>query len=96
MGRLGQRGARPEAPLNGLTPLAWGMLALLLGLVLAGVDLVLGIRQIERLEDLPPHRGNAPLVSLVVAARNEERNVEAAARSLLAQAYPSLEIIAVE
>jgi glycosyltransferase involved in cell wall biosynthesis len=72
------------------------MLVLLLGLLLSGVDLVLGIRQIERLEDLPSLTGPAPFVSVVVAARNEERNVEAAARSLLAQAYPSLEIIAVD
>lgn len=79
-----------------MTLLAWLMLALLVGLVLSGVDLVLGIRRIEQLADLPPHEGPAPLVSLVVAARNEERNVEAAAHSLLAQAYPALEIIAVE
>ena len=72
------------------------MLVLLLGLLLSGVDLVLGIRQIERLEDLPSLTGPAPFVSVVVAARNEERNVEAAARSLLAQAYSSLEIIAVD
>jgi glycosyltransferase involved in cell wall biosynthesis len=72
------------------------MLVLLLGLLLSGADLVLGIRQIERLEDLPSLTGPAPFVSVVVAARNEERNVEAAGRSLLAQAYPSLEIIAVD
>jgi glycosyltransferase involved in cell wall biosynthesis len=72
------------------------MLVLLLGLLLSGVDLVLGIRQIERLEDLPSLTGPAPFVSVVVAARNEERNVEAAACSLLAQSYPSLEIIAVD
>lgn len=72
------------------------MLLLLLGLVLSGIDLVLGISKIERLADLPSLTGPAPVVSLIVAARNEERNVESAARSLLAQAYPALEIIAVE
>ena len=72
------------------------MLALLLGLVLGGVDLLLGIARIERLAELPPLAGPAPLVSMVVAARNEERNVEAAARSLLAQTYPALEILAVD
>ena len=72
------------------------MLALLLGLVLSGVDLMRGISKIERLARLPSLDGPAPLVSLIVAARNEERNVEAAARSLLAQAYPALEIIAVD
>jgi glycosyltransferase involved in cell wall biosynthesis len=96
VGRLGQRSARPEASLNALTPLAWATLLVLLGLVLSGIDLVLGIRRIERLADLPSHEGAAPLVSLVVAARDEERNVESAARSLLAQTYPALEIIAVD
>lgn len=72
------------------------MLLLLLALVATGLDLRLGMSRIERLAALPGHQGPAPLVSLVVAARNEERNVEAAARSLLAQGYPSLEIIAVE
>jgi glycosyltransferase involved in cell wall biosynthesis len=72
------------------------MLALLLGLVLAGVDLLVGMSRIERLAELPPLAGPAPRVSMVVAARNEERNVEAAARSLLAQTYPALEILAVD
>ena len=79
-----------------MTLLAWSMLVLLLGLVLAGVDLARGIRLIEQVADLPSHEGPAPLVSLIVAARNEERNVEEAMRSLLSQRYPSLEIIVVE
>lgn len=72
------------------------MLFLLLAIVAAGLDLLLGMSRIERLAALSGYQGRAPLVSLVVAARNEERNVESAARSLLAQRYPSLEIIAVE
>lgn len=72
------------------------MLLLLLALVVSGMDLIIGISRIERLADLASHQGKAPMVSLVVAARNEERNVDAAARSLLAQRYPSLEIIAVD
>jgi glycosyltransferase involved in cell wall biosynthesis len=76
--------------------LAWGMLLLLLGLLAAGLDLLIGISRIERLADLPGFQGAPPLVSLVVAARNEERNVESAARSLLAQRYSALEIIVVE
>jgi len=79
-----------------VTPLAWAMLVLLVALLVTGLDLLFGISRIERLTSLTGHQGPAPLVSLVVAARNEERNVEAAARSLLAQRYPSLEIIAVE
>jgi glycosyltransferase involved in cell wall biosynthesis len=79
-----------------VTLLAWLMLLLLLALVAIGMDLIIGISRIERLGDLVSHEGAAPLVSLIVPARNEERNVEAAARSLLAQRYPSLEIIAVD
>lgn len=79
-----------------MTVLAWLMLILLLALVVSGLDLLIGVSSIERLAELPAHQGAAPLVSLVVPARNEERNVEAAARSLLAQRYPSIEIIAVD
>ena len=89
MGRLGQRSARAEAP---LTPLDWALLALLSGLVLGGLFLLVGIRRIERLADLPPLTAAAPLVSLIVAARNEERNVEVGARSLGLESWPEVEI----
>jgi glycosyltransferase involved in cell wall biosynthesis len=79
-----------------VTLLAWLMLLLLLAMVAIGLDLIIGISRIERLGDLVSLEGEAPTVSLIVAARNEERNVEPAARSLLGQRYPSLEIIAVD
>lgn len=72
------------------------MLGVLLAIVLSGLDLLLGLKKIEHLADLPWYQGNPPSVTLVAPARNEERNVEAAMRSLLAQQYPALEIIAVE
>lgn len=37
-----------------------------------------------------------PLVSVIVPARNEERNIERCLRSVLATAYPALEVIAVD
>ena len=37
----------------------------------------------------------APLVSVIVPARNEERNIERCLRSVLATSYPALEVIAV-
>lgn len=43
-------------------------------------------------EDLPV---GAPMVSVILSARDEERHIEATLRSLLAQDYPYLEIIAV-
>ncbi|MEP6992359.1 MAG: glycosyltransferase family 2 protein [bacterium] len=41
-------------------------------------------------------RDDAPLVSLVVPARNEAHNIERCIRSALASAYPRLEVIAVD
>lgn len=80
-----------------MSALAWatlGFLAILVGL--AGV-LVRGLGRLGRLAEHPPREAaGAPLVSLVVAARDEARGIDAAARSLLAQRYPALEIIAVD
>ncbi|HIE52513.1 MAG TPA: glycosyltransferase [Armatimonadetes bacterium] len=56
-------------------------------------------RRIPRLSKppVPPEFGpNAPLVSILVPARNEaERLLEPAIRSLLAQTYPQVEVVAV-
>jgi len=80
-----------------MSPLAWVMLAFLVGLIASTLDVVLGTRRLERLEEQAPREpSGAPLVSLVVAARNEARGIEAAARSLLAQRYSPYEIIAVD
>lgn len=45
---------------------------------------------------LPAADAELPSISLVAAARNEERNIEAAVRSLLAIEYPRLEITIVD
>jgi glycosyltransferase involved in cell wall biosynthesis len=56
-----------------------------------------GWQRLHQLRDVPPMLpAHAPKVSIVVAARNEERAIEAAARSLLALEYPSLEILVVD
>lgn len=65
--------------------------------LLAALDLHFGLRQLPDLNDaqwdvtLRP----APRVTVVVPACNEEKEVESCLRSLIAQDYPSLEIIAV-
>jgi Glycosyl transferase family 2 len=55
-----------------------------------------GNRSIRRLAELPPLSGPLPRVSIVIPARNEERNVEAALRSVLALDYDNLEIDVVD
>lgn len=71
-------------------------------LVLAAVTLLIhlatavaiwhGTRSIRFLADQPPLAGPLPRVSIVIPARNEERNVEEALRSVLALDYDDLEI----
>jgi hypothetical protein len=76
--------------------------AFLLSLLLcAGVALLLadarrGAASARRLRDVPPLDPAAlPPVTIVVAARDEERHIAAAARSLLAQDYPDYDVVVV-
>jgi glycosyltransferase involved in cell wall biosynthesis len=65
--------------------------------VLALIQLAWGYLDIPSLRDVPPHRGDAaPRVSIIVAARNEERHIRAAVDSLLTQSYSPLELIVVD
>lgn len=66
-------------------------LTLLIHLATA-VEIRRGTRSIRRLAELPPLAGPLPRVSIVIPARNEERNVEEALRSVLALDYDNLEI----
>jgi glycosyltransferase involved in cell wall biosynthesis len=57
------------------------------------VVLTINYRVIERLLDVPiPHLPSWPRISLIAPARNEERNIAAAMRSLLQIDYPNLQI----
>jgi cellulose synthase/poly-beta-1,6-N-acetylglucosamine synthase-like glycosyltransferase len=68
-------------------------LANLAAAVIASGLLAYGSRIVARLAELPvPERVDWPSVSLVAPARNEERNIEAAVRSLMQIDYPTLEI----
>lgn len=46
-------------------------------------------------EPTPPPT-NAPLISVCIPARNEERNIRACVESMLAQDYPNIEVIVVD
>jgi glycosyltransferase involved in cell wall biosynthesis len=62
----------------------------------AAADIWIGRSRIVRIVDLAPMEpADAPTVSIVIPACNEEDKLEEALRSVLAQAYPRLEVIAV-
>ena len=67
-------------------------LATLVAHVATAIQVLLGIRSIRALRDLPPLEGALPRVSILIPARNEERNLEEALRSVLALDYDNLEI----
>src|SRR5215468_8405928 len=60
------------------------------------LEITLGNRTILDLDEIPPFTDpDAPRVSVVIAARNEERGIEPALQSVLNQDYPSCEVIVV-
>ena len=73
-------------------------LALLTFVVWAGIagTVIYSELKVGRLEEVEPPRADEPTpppLSVIVAARNEERSVEEALRSLLALRYPDFEVI---
>jgi cellulose synthase/poly-beta-1,6-N-acetylglucosamine synthase-like glycosyltransferase len=69
----------------------------LLAYIAGGLEVTLGGRRLAHLENIPPVEAPAaPRVSIVVPACNEERGIEQGLRSLLAQDYPNLEVIAID
>ena len=60
------------------------------------IEITRGNHQIYDLHDIAPVSDvEAPRVSIIVAARNEERNIQSALQSLLTIEYPSLQLIVV-
>jgi glycosyltransferase involved in cell wall biosynthesis len=57
--------------------------------------LIGGYRRVPQLRDVPPATPPVPGVSIVIAARDEERHIEPAVRALLALDYPDYELIVV-
>lgn len=79
-----------------MTLLLWTASATLLLTTIAAIDLLVGSRSIHALRDVAPGLpADFPRVSVVVAARNEQRNIREALKSLLALEYPDFELIVV-
>jgi glycosyltransferase involved in cell wall biosynthesis len=65
-------------------------------IVISSVTLAVGMKKMKRLGDVETgSAADRPLVSIVVPARNEEKNIEKSVLSLLMQEYGKLEIIVV-
>lgn len=96
--RTGSNTASWFAP-NGVLnhPLLLGLAAVtLLAWVGITVQLGLGRKHMRHLADVPlPEDRTLPRVSVIVTALNEERSIEEALRSVLAQEYPDFEVIVV-
>src|SRR6266850_8519721 len=48
-----------------------------------------------QLRDYPP-AASGPLISVIIPARNEARNIERCVRSILATTYPNIEVMVVD
>ena len=59
------------------------------------LHLLLGMRRIRRVATLDSFEGSLPSLSIVVAARNEERDIEAGLRSLMELEYSPVQLIVV-
>ena len=76
--------------------LVWSVVAFLSFITVAVLG-YLASRGLTALVDVPPWKGpHFPRISIVVAARDEARSIEQAARSLLALDWPDLEIVMVD
>ena len=72
-------------------------LAILAGLLLGLAGVVANLACFDRLRPAaPPPAGDAPLVSILVPARNEALNIATCAGSLLAQDYPHCELLVLD
>lgn len=80
-----------------MTPLSWVALATLVVYSLLALDVFRGNRTIRALREYSPDPPtDPPRVSVVVAARDEARNIREALRSLLSLRYPDYELIVVD
>jgi glycosyltransferase involved in cell wall biosynthesis len=77
--------------------LLWLAAATLFLTILSSLDLVVGNRRVRALRDMSPDpASDPPRVSIIVAARNEQRNIGEALHSLLHLCYPDFELVVVD
>lgn len=75
----------------------WLAAVTLLFTLLVMIELLIGNRSVEALRDMPSVPGTSPQkVSIIVAARNEQRNIRSALQSLLDLEYPNYELIVID
>ena len=75
--------------------LFWLGISILIVYILIGLEVAIGSRKIIFLRDISPTLATPPSASIIVAARNEERNIRVALQSLLSLNYPHLQVIVV-
>jgi len=77
--------------------LFWLAAATLMLIIFAAIDLFRGNRSVRALREVSPTVvPGLPRVSIIVAARNEQRNIHEALESLLNLDYPDCEMIGVD
>lgn len=81
-----------------IADLPWGNIALAaLPWLVVPVVILWRARDTRSLEEYPATvRDDAPLVSMIIPARDEARNVEACVRSILGSTWPNMEVIVVD
>lgn len=79
-----------------MTSLGWAVVAAAPWVLLPPLAMLRMLRSRSLAEVSPEPPIPSPLVSVIVPARNEARNIERCVRSLLATAYPTVEVIVVD
>lgn len=75
----------------------WLATGTLLFTIVATIELLVGNRSVDALRNTSPVSGtSSKKVSIIVAARNEQRNIRTALQSLLDLEYPNYELIVVD
>ena len=68
---------------------------ILIVFIYLGIELAAGVRKIKFLKDVNSGNLNEPRISVIIAARNEERNIKKSLSSIISQNYENYEIIVV-